>query len=168
MQTTSPDLVVLVGNPRPASRTRAVAEHLATLIEHSSTAVLDLAELTGVTYTGEAVAAGRPDETAVDQLRGCSILIAATPSYKGTYTGLLKLFFDRLPHRGLDGVLAIPVAVAASHAHAEATAADLARLLEELAARVPTHVALLETELEQPDLSDAVNVVIQALNTTAA
>ncbi len=37
------------------------------------------------------------------------LLVVATPTYKGTYTGLLKSFFDRYPANGLSGTLALPV-----------------------------------------------------------
>jgi FMN reductase len=168
MTATSPELVVLVGNPRPDSRTRALAEHLALLIQPSAAVVLELADLTGISYSSDPVAAARPNEAAVDQVRDASILIVATPSYKGTYTGLLKLFLDQLPHRALEGVIALAVAVAGSRQHAHATATDLVRLLEELGARVPTHLALLETELERPDLTDALELVTRARETSAA
>lgn len=168
MSTTSPDLVVLVGNPRPGSRTRALAERVASLVQLTPTVVLDLADLTGVTYSGDPVAAAHPNEAAIDQVREAAVLIVATPSYKGTYTGLLKLFLDRLPHRGLEGVIALPIAVAGSPAHAAATATDLGRVLDELGARIPTRLALLESQLERPDLAHAVESLSHAIATSAA
>jgi len=45
----------------------------------------------------------------------------------------------------------VPVAVAGSPAHAEATADDLLRLLRELGATVPSAVAVLESQLEQAE-----------------
>lgn len=160
---TSPDLVVLVGNPRSGSRTRVVAEHIAALLPGTSGVVLDLAELTGISYTGEAVAADYPDEDALDRVRGARVLVVASPSYKGTYTGLLKLFLDRLPHLGLADVVALPISVAASAAHAAATAADLARLLRELGADVPAQVAILESDLDAPDVAQAVEAISRAI-----
>jgi hypothetical protein len=66
-------------------------------------------------------------------------------------------------------VIALPVALAGSPVHAEATTADLIRVLEELGARIPTHTAPLETELEHhPDLAHVVEVVTCALGATAA
>ena len=163
---TPTDVVVLVGNPRPGSRTRALAEQIAALVTSAPAAVFDLADLTGVSYSHDPAIPARPDETAVDRLRTARLLIVATPSYKGTYTGLLKLFLDRLPHRGLEGVVALPVAVAGSPAHAEATAADLSSLLRELGAHVPERVVLLESQLDSPDLAtvaDAVNRAVIAV-----
>jgi FMN reductase len=164
---TTADVVVLVGNPRPGSRTRAVAEQIAALVTAAPAAVFDLADLTGVTYSNAPAIPARPDETAIDQVRAARVLIVASPSYKGTYTGLLKLFLDRLPHRGLDGVVALPVGVARSSAHAEATAADLSRLLSELGARVSEGVALLESQLDSPDLAAVADALNHAVNAVA-
>jgi len=155
----SPELVLLIGNPRAGSRTRAVAERFASRLGVVPCEVLELAELTGVTYGAFAVAPAISDEAALDRVRAARLLVVATPSYKGTYTGLLKLFLDRVPHLGLDGVVAVPIAVAASPAHAAATGADLARLLRELGAHVPVEVPVLESELETADLDRAAGLV---------
>lgn len=162
MSTTSPELVVLVGNPRAGSRTRAVAEHVASFLPSAPAVVLDLAELAGVSWTSEPGVAAQPVDDAVDLVRGARHLVVATPSYKGTYTGLLKLFFDRFPHLGLEGVAALPIAVAASPAHATATADDLTRLLRELGAHVTDQVPLLESHLDGIDVADAVESLIRA------
>jgi FMN reductase len=163
----SRDLVLLIGNPRPGSRTRAVAEHIASILQDTPADVIELADVTGISYTNEPAAALRPDENALDRVRDARVLIVATPSYKGTYTGLLKLFLDRLTHGALDGVVALPVAVAASHAHAETTAEDVSRLLRELGARVPGQVALLEAQLSDPDIAGALDSGIVAASLEA-
>lgn len=159
---TSPELVVLVGNPRPDSRTRAVAEHVASFLPQAPPVVFDLAELVAISWTGDAVAPARPDDSAIEAVQHARLLLVATPSYKGTYTGLLKLFFDQLPHLALDGVTALPIAVAASPDHATATAHDLVRLLHELGADVPDQLALLETQLDSVDVSDAVDSLVRS------
>lgn len=160
---TSPDMVLLVGNPRPRSRTRGLGERLAGLLGEARPDVLELADLTGVTFSDQPAVAVAPDPDGVERVRAATVLIVATPAYKGTITGLLKLFLDRMPHQGLSDVIAVPVAVAGSPAHARATADDLARLLMELGARVPTSVTVLESELDNPKLSDAVHTVRHAL-----
>jgi FMN reductase len=153
------DLVLLIGNPRSGSRTRAAAERLAALIGSAAPDVVELADATGVTYSAGVVAPARPDPTALDRVRAARVLVVASPAYKGTFTGLVKLFLDRLPHLGLDGVTAVPLAVAASPAHADATAADLARVLRELGATVPARLALLETALDGPEFAEAAEPV---------
>jgi FMN reductase len=66
------------------------------------------------------------------------VVIVASPTYKATYTGLLKVFLDRFPHQGLGGVTAIPLMLGASDAHALAVEHTLRPLLVELGATVPT------------------------------
>lgn len=77
------------------------------------------------------------------------LFIVASPTYKGTYSGLLKAFLDRLPHRGLDGRVAVPVMVGATQAHSLAVDLHLRPLLVELGASVPTRaVYVVEGDLD--------------------
>ena len=66
------------------------------------------------------------------------VVIVASPTYKATYTGLLKVFLDRFPHQGLGGVTAIPLMLGAADTHALAVEHGLRPLLVELGASVPT------------------------------
>ena len=141
------NVVVLVGNPRPGSRTAAFATALAGRLAAAEPQVIELGEIIGVSLDGEPARAARPQPGAWDAVAGADLVVVATPSYKGTYTGLLKLFLDRYPAGALTGVRAVPVAVAGSPDHAGATAADLLRLLRELGARATSAVAVLESQL---------------------
>jgi FMN reductase len=141
------DAVVLNGNPRFGSRTGTLALALADALGHPDPRVIELAEAVAVSFGPDPVAPAAAQPDALDTIAGARLLIVATPSYKGTYTGLLKVFLDQVAAGGLAGVLAVPVAVAGSPAHAEATAADLLRLLRELGATAPSAVAVLESQL---------------------
>jgi FMN reductase len=154
------DLVVLVGNPRAGSRTSTLAAALAEglvaeLAERgvtvTGTCVLEVSALVGVSFTDRAIAPSAPQVDAIDVIRQARVLVVATPSYKGTYTGLLKVFLDQLPHQALAGVAAVPVAIAGSPVHAVATAADQRRLLLELGADAPAVVEVLEAKLDDID-----------------
>src|SRR6185369_5461576 len=46
-----------------------------------------------------------------------TIIVASTPVYRATYSGLLKVFFDLLPLDGLVGKTAIGIATGGSPAH---------------------------------------------------
>ena len=37
------------------------------------------------------------------------MIVAASPTYKATYTGMLKAFFDRYGSNGLAGLVAVPL-----------------------------------------------------------
>jgi FMN reductase len=65
------------------------------------------------------------------------LAVFASPTYKATYTGLLKAFLDRYPANGLAGVTAIPVHTGGDLTHAMGPTVNLAPLLVELGAVVP-------------------------------
>ena len=66
------------------------------------------------------------------------VAVIASPTYKASYTGLLKAFLDRYPSNGLAGVTAIPVMTAGTERHAMAADTALRPVLVELGASVPT------------------------------
>lgn len=143
-------VVVLSGNPRPGSRTQALGAAVANRIAAETGAevrVVDLGALTDQLFTFPAPAAL---EEALATAASAGVLVVATPTYKGTYTGLLKAFLDRYGPGGLDGVTAVPVQVAADRAHLAAADVHLRPLLLELGARVPTR-ALTVIESQLPD-----------------
>jgi FMN reductase len=177
------DVVALIGNPRPGSRTRTLAEATANGIVAAAATkgltldgprILELAEISAVSFGPGPV---RPS-TVVDDphgiVRGARLLVVATPTYKGTYTGLLKLFLDQYGHRELAGVIAVPVAIAAAEAHQRSVAAALEALLPELGATVPVPTfAVLESQLTDPQrlaaqwAAEYVPSLVDALTATA-
>jgi FMN reductase len=147
--------VALIGNPRPGSRTRSLA--VAALGELSARAglgdhrELELSELVGITFGPAPAVATAPVDDPFALVRTARLLVVATPTYKGTYTGLLKVFLDRFGHRELAGVVAVPVAIAASEAHRRSVGQALTDLLIELGASVPAPpLAILEPEATNP------------------
>jgi len=148
------NLTVLVGNPKPASHTLGVALAAADTLADSlglaaSPDVVDLAGLARRLLLPEPSAA---IEDAVERVRSADLLLVASPTFKASYSGLLKVFFDRLPYRGLADVTALPLLLMNSRRHAFAVDAHLRPLLTELGAAVPVPgLAVLDTELGQLD-----------------
>ncbi|MFE7243100.1 NADPH-dependent FMN reductase [Streptomyces sp. NPDC057580] len=148
------DIVAVVGNPRPASYTRTAAEVVVRLLEREggddcSAHVIELAPLGPELVGTEPGAAARE---ALQRVRRADVLVVASPTYKATYTGLLKLFLDALPGGALSGVDALPVLVMASPAHSMAVDAHLRPVLVELGAHVPTPgLVLLEQQVHRID-----------------
>lgn len=148
---------VLVGNPKPRSRTRAVASRTAAMLTarlHASGTLVaqprlvDLAELPPAVAAVEDSAIGDAYRT----VTGCGLLLVASPTFKGSYTGLLKLFLDQLPRKGLSGTVAVPLMTAASPAHQHAVESYLRPLLIALGAAVPAPgVSVLEAEFPTVD-----------------
>jgi len=148
------NFTVVVGNPKPASRTlgvaRAAADVLAARLDlRGRPELVDLAGLARRLLLPEPSAA---IEDAVDRVQSADLLLVVSPTFKGTYSGLLKVFFDRLPYRALTAATALPLLVMNSRQHAGAVEAHLRPLLTELGAAVPVPgLAVLDSELGQLD-----------------
>ncbi|AVT29106.1 NADPH-dependent FMN reductase [Plantactinospora sp. BC1] len=147
------EIVVVSGNPRPGSRTQGLATSVAEVVARREGAappvVVDLA------VYGPALLL--PEEPGVADgmatVRAARILVVASPTYKGSYTGLLKVFLDRLPHQGLAGVVALPITVGANPEQAAQSERHLRGLLAELGAEVRPGLAVPESALGDPDLA---------------
>jgi FMN reductase len=129
---------VLVGNPKAESRTlqvaEALAQEIAVTVQAERGPSIDLALYAEHIFDWPSDVMAELTETVATS----DLVIVASPTYKATYTGLLKSFLDRYPNCGLAGVTAIPVMTGASQMHAMAVDTGLRPLLVELGASVPT------------------------------
>ena len=82
------------------------------------------------------------------------IVVFASPTYKASYTGMLKAFLDRYGGNGLAGTIAVPVMTGGWAGHSLAVEVHLRPVLVELGATVPAR-GLYVTEPEFGEL-DAV------------
>ena len=149
-------ITTIVGNPRVGSRTRLAAEAVAGSLERLArdagreveTQVVELAELMGELFAFPSEAA----DAAVALARSSDLLVVASPTYKATYTGLLKAYFDRFGSNALAGVVAVPLMLGGAPIHMLAVDTHLHPLLLEIGASCPTRgLFVLESELEQLD-----------------
>lgn len=133
---TAPSTAVVVGNPRPGSRTLASATHVAReLAGAEPDLVVDLATVGAGLLDQRDAAVGE----LVSQVAAADLVVVASPTYKATYTGLLKLFLDRFAPQqgtGLSGI-AVPLMLGAGPAHALAPELTLRPVLTEIGATVP-------------------------------
>ena len=144
---------VVVGNPKSGSRTLAAATTvLRRLTDSEPDLVIDLATL------GTALLDWRDAGVAalVDEVGAADLVVVASPTYKATYTGLLKLFLDRFDAGvGLRG-LAVPLMLGAAPQHTLAAELHLRPLLVELGASVPVPALYVpEREHDRPEAYDA-------------
>jgi FMN reductase len=72
----------------------------------------------------------------------------SSPTYKGSYTGVLKVLLDQLPAAALAGKRAVPV-VTAGIAPQAAAGVLLRQLLAELGAEVADELTVTEAELSE-------------------
>jgi FMN reductase len=142
-------ITAVVGNPRPDSRThglaRSLAAELARVLPQARPAEVDLAVL------GPRVLDPADDEAAaaVAQVLAADVLVVASPTYKATYSGLLKAFLDRLGTGSLAGKRAVPVLLGGAPNHQLAVDVHFTPLLLELGATVPARgLFVLESELD--------------------
>lgn len=124
---------IIVGNPKLGSRTRDAAERLAAALD-AKPAVIEVVEFGAALFGwGDPVVA-----SAVTAVQAADIVIAASPTFKGTYTGLLKLFLDQFATAtGLADQVGVPLMLGASPGHALAPELSLKPVLVELGAVCP-------------------------------
>jgi FMN reductase len=154
-------VVTVVGNPKPGSRTATAAASVAELLAselgtpYRTDELIDLVTFAAAIFQGEAASeeARAALDSAIDLASSASVLVLATPVYKGSYTGLLKSFLDVLPHLALAGSVVVPVTISAAPSHKLLADLHLRPVLAELGASVPTPpVALEERDLDDLQL----------------
>jgi FMN reductase len=145
-------VVVVVGNPKPASRTLNAAVTTAQLLSGGPGGAEQVDQVIDVATLGPGLL-GWGDETvkqAVADVASADLLVVASPTFKATYTGLLKLFLDQFAGgEGLRGVTAVPLMLGAAPTHALAPELLLKPVLSELGAACPAPgLYLIDKEAE--------------------
>ena len=129
-------VTVVAGNPKPDSRTLDAGRLLARRLSgREPDATIDVVTLgPGLLGWGDAGV-----QAAVGTAAASSLLVVASPTFKASYTGVLKLFLDQFATaEGLAGVVAVPLMLGAGPAHAMAPDLLLKPVLVELGATCPT------------------------------
>lgn len=142
---------VVVGNPKAKSRTLDAGILVARKLTGAEPdIVLDLVDFgPALLEWGNSKVA-----EALQSVQRADVAVFASPTFKATYTGLLKLFLDQFPTDGLAGVTAFPVMLGAGPAHALAPDLLLKPVLVELGAICPAQGLYLidKTYAEDPRL----------------
>lgn len=150
-------IAVVTGNPKPASRTHGVALAVARMLSGAARPgatthpVVDLAEHAPRLF--DASDAELSQLTAA--VAAADVAVFASPTYKASYTGMLKAFLDRYGSNGLAGTLAVPVMTGGWAGHTLAVEVHLRPVLVELGATVPAR-GLYVTEPEFTDVNAAI------------
>jgi FMN reductase len=78
--------------------------------------LIDLVTLAPAIFQGDQAAEAERAalESAIELVSSASVVVVATPVYKGSYTGLLKSFLDVLRSQALAGAVVVPVTVSAA------------------------------------------------------
>jgi FMN reductase len=149
-------IAVVVGNPKPASRTLGAATAVADVLADALGApanhlVIDLAEHAASLFDWAEPGLSRLTAEVAD----ADLAVFASPTYKASYTGMLKAFLDRYGSNGLAGSVAVPLMTGGWSGHLLAVEVHLRPVLVELGAVVPAR-GLYITEPEFGDLTAAV------------
>ncbi|MFC8045247.1 NAD(P)H-dependent oxidoreductase [Nocardia sp. NPDC057353] len=128
-------VAVVAGNPKPHSRTLHAAELVVEALTGAAPdTVVDVIALGDglLGWGSEAVA------DAVAAVSNSDLVVVASPTFKATYSGVLKLFLDQFATgEGLRDVIAVPLMLGAAPFHAMAAELLLKPLLVELGAACP-------------------------------
>jgi FMN reductase len=140
-------VTLVVGNPKPQSRTMTAAAGLTQrLTGRPADSAIDVVTLgPGLLGWGDPLV-----QEAINTVVASDVLIVASPTYKATYTGVLKIFLDALPGGSLAGVTAYAVMLGAGPSHAMAPEYLLKPVLVELGATCPVRgLYLLDSDFEE-------------------
>ncbi|HEX3593041.1 MAG TPA: NAD(P)H-dependent oxidoreductase [Pseudonocardiaceae bacterium] len=141
---------IVVGNPKPQSRTYAAAK---LVVEHLTGRAPDVA--IDLVDFGPALLdwSATPVADAVATVTSTDLVVFASPTFKATYTGLLKLFLDRIGGGSLSSVTAVPLMLGGDWRHSLAPEAFLKPVLAELGASCPTRgLFLLDNDYAESEV----------------
>jgi FMN reductase len=143
-------IAVVVGNPKSGSRTAQIAQSFAKAVAPAD------ATIQTIELSNSLDELFRFPSTVLDEagrtVAASDIAIFASPTYKATYTGLLKAFLDRYSSGGLRDVVAVPLMTGSGRGHSLAPTTSLVPLLLELGAIVPVGGLFFDTG--EPDAID--------------
>ena len=128
--------VGISGSPSATSKSRVLVEYaLAQLAARGATTQLvDLAALPAEPLLGRGTSAAVA--AAIEATTRAGIIVAGTPVYRATYSGLLKVFFDLLPQDSLVGKIGVPIMTGHGPAHSLALDHGLRPLFASLGATI--------------------------------
>jgi FMN reductase len=110
--------VAISGSPRSPSRSKALAEYSLQVLADGGyeTRLIDLATLPAEALLARVQSPELDD--AIAAIGDARVVIAATPTYRALYTGLLKCFFDLMPQGHLVGKPCVGLQTGIAREHA--------------------------------------------------
>jgi len=106
--------VGIAGTPHARSRSRTLLHHAVTTTKTrgATVQIVDLRRLSAAALLGRR--RSKVVDRALDLLQEARIVLAATPTYRASYSGLLKTFFDLLSDNALEQHVGVPIVTATS------------------------------------------------------
>lgn len=117
METPTERAALISGSPSTRSKSRTLLERARHQLEAAGfdSTIVDLSALPAVALLGR-----QADDRVADAIQlvlGSRIVVASSPVYRATYSGLLKTFFDLLPPDALEGRIGVPILTGGGLAH---------------------------------------------------
>jgi len=134
-----PRLLVISSSASKTSRSERLADFVQSLL------VIDYAEVEHIRIRDLPISALAEADTgdpaisaAMSKLQRATAVIFVTPTYKGSYSGLFKMFVDILPQYALRGKIVLPLATGGTVAHMQMLDHSLRPVLQTM---WPQHIA---------------------------
>ncbi|MEO8457079.1 MAG: NAD(P)H-dependent oxidoreductase [Chloroflexota bacterium] len=110
--------VGVAGSPRAPSKSKTLAERFLAALQRlgCETRLIDVATLPAEALVVRETSADIDD--ALGAVGQAQIIVASTPTYRATYTGVLKCFFDLMPQGHLAGKVCVGLQTGIASAHA--------------------------------------------------
>ena len=153
-------IVAISGSPSRPSRTRqlvvAVAERIASA-NGATYDVVDIAELVPLLAIASRADASEVLERALAAIESADLILAASPVYKGSYSGLFKHLVDLVDYRALQGKPVALLATGGSDRHALVIEHQLRPLFAFFGAHaLPTGIFVRDGDLVDGQVEDSV------------
>lgn len=135
-------VVGLSGSPSPTSKSRVLVEYALAQFaaagggRGAQPELIDLATLPADALLGRGNGTAPALMAALEAVGRARIVVAGTPVYRATYSGLLKVFFDLLPQDSLTGKIGVPVVTGHDRGHSLAVDHGMRPLFASLGATV--------------------------------
>jgi FMN reductase len=110
--------VGISGSPRAPSKSKTLTEHFLDALKHlgCDTRLIDVATLPAEALVVRETSADIDD--AIAAVGQAQVVVASSPTYRATYTGVLKCFFDLMPQGHLAGKVCVGLQTGIASAHA--------------------------------------------------
>ena len=116
-QTAEKVAIAVLGSPFPNSSSEKITQLLLDSLESKGwkTDIVELSELPSDALLLRSKS--NIVDAALNSVEAADLVIVASPTYRATYTGLMKVFFDQFRQDALRGKLALPIQTGGSADH---------------------------------------------------
>ncbi len=131
-----PKATVVLGSPFPNSSSEKISQLIIDRLKilEWEYSIIDLSKI-----SADSLLLRSKDsqlENSIANTIDADLIISSSPTYRATYTGLLKSFFDQLPQDSLINKFALPIQTAGSADHALTIEYGMAPMLRSLGASI--------------------------------